>query len=141
MKKQYPINDPTATKLFSIICLQGEVAFEYLKEHSHTIILASGTLSPLEGLSSELNTDFKYTVEAKHAIDTNEQVKIKNIKSFEYTRSVNQVIIINSLVLNSIFLHQSMLYNFLFTSDELGKYNIKHSKSSSSWIVMLFPIL
>ena len=43
-------------------------------QSSHSVILTSGTLSPLDSFASELGTDFKVQLEAPHVVDMAKQV-------------------------------------------------------------------
>ena len=45
-----------------------------LPQSSHSVILTSGTLSPLDSFASELGTDFKVQLEAPHVVDMAKQV-------------------------------------------------------------------
>ena len=54
-------------------CLNPAVVFSYFEE-CHSVILCSGTLSPLNTFETELGVEFKYKVEAEHVIREN-QVK------------------------------------------------------------------
>ncbi len=57
-------------------CMNPAVAFEDLKTKCHSVLLTSGTLSPLSSFSSELDTPFPVTYEAPHVIDLKRQVWI-----------------------------------------------------------------
>ncbi|CAF0846025.1 unnamed protein product [Brachionus calyciflorus] len=48
-------------------CLNPAVAFYYLK-HCHSVILCSGTLSPMDTFQSELGVKFEHQLEANHVI-------------------------------------------------------------------------
>ena len=50
------------------------VAFEEIAKQTHSIILASGTLSPLDSFATELGVEFKIRLEAKHVINTKKQL-------------------------------------------------------------------
>ncbi len=50
-------------------CLNPAVSFVELKETVHSIILTSGTLSPMASFSSELDVRFPLQLEASHVID------------------------------------------------------------------------
>lgn len=55
-----------------ILCLKPAVVFSYLKA-CHSVILCSGTLSPLEAFETELDFEFQHKYVAPHVID-NKQV-------------------------------------------------------------------
>ena len=50
-------------------CLNPAVVFEELKEQTRSIVLTSGTLSPMLSFSSELDVKFPIQLEANHVID------------------------------------------------------------------------
>jgi Fanconi anemia group J protein len=50
-------------------CLNPAVCFDELKEACRSIVLTSGTLSPLDTFASELDVRFPVTLEANHVID------------------------------------------------------------------------
>ncbi|KAI8336223.1 hypothetical protein BC941DRAFT_428637 [Chlamydoabsidia padenii] len=50
-------------------CHNPGIVFEELSSAAHSMILTSGTLSPLDTFASELETDFSATLEANHVID------------------------------------------------------------------------
>ena len=66
------LEDPDYYHEMQILCMSPAVAFGDLKG-CHSILLASGTLSPLDTFESELGVEFKNKVEANHVI-RNEQV-------------------------------------------------------------------
>lgn len=53
---------------FNIWCHNPGVGFHQLKKEAQSIILTSGTLSPMTSFSSELNTKFEIVLEANHVI-------------------------------------------------------------------------
>ena len=50
-------------------CLNPAVIFHGVKEEVRSIVLTSGTLSPMTSFSSELSVEFPITLEANHVID------------------------------------------------------------------------
>ena len=50
-------------------CLNPAVVFEDLKQQTRSIVLTSGTLSPMTSFSSELDVKFPIQLEANHVID------------------------------------------------------------------------
>jgi Fanconi anemia group J protein len=52
-------------------CFNPAVVFSYFKK-CHSVILCSGTLSPLDTFESELGFEFKYKEEAEHVINENQ---------------------------------------------------------------------
>ena len=59
---------------FSLWCLNPSIAFKQVSTKSHSVILTSGTLSPLESFSSELGTKFEVHLEAPHVVNMKKQV-------------------------------------------------------------------
>lgn len=59
---------------FRILCLQASVLFKDLSNKCQSVILASGTLSPFQGLEFEFGCKFPNIFEGKHVIDTKKQV-------------------------------------------------------------------
>jgi Fanconi anemia group J protein len=59
-------NDELTMKL---LCMSPGIAFQAIDQQTHSIILTSGTLSPLEQYESELRTKFAQKLSAKHVID------------------------------------------------------------------------
>jgi len=57
-----------------IWCMNPAVAFTDLTSSAHSILLASGTLSPMGSFSSELGTLFPVRLEAPHVINVRQQV-------------------------------------------------------------------
>ncbi|XP_037329389.2 Fanconi anemia group J protein isoform X2 [Pungitius pungitius] len=53
----------------SFWCLNPAVAFAYFRTAVHSVVLTSGTLSPMGSFSSELGVDFTIKLEANHVID------------------------------------------------------------------------
>ncbi|XP_015884086.1 uncharacterized protein LOC107419791 [Ziziphus jujuba] len=62
------------THTLSLWCLNPSVVFRDIAELSFSVILTSGTLSPMNSFSSELGIHFETSLEAAHVIDVNSQV-------------------------------------------------------------------
>lgn len=60
--------------VFSLWCLNPSVAFRQVANPAHSIILASGTLAPLDSFASELGVQFPIKLEAPHVINMKKQV-------------------------------------------------------------------
>ena len=61
-------NKPTFPDIkLCMLCLNPAVTFQKMRE-ARTVIVASGTLSPIESFASELETEFKYVLKAKHVL-------------------------------------------------------------------------
>ncbi|CAJ1972621.1 unnamed protein product, partial [Sphenostylis stenocarpa] len=62
------------TYAFSLWCLNPAVVFRDVADLSLSIILTSGTLSPMTSFTSELGVHFETSLEAPHVIDVDSQV-------------------------------------------------------------------
>ena len=61
------MDDPSFYHELQIICMSPADTFQDFKE-AHSVILASGTMSPLDTFESELGLQFKHKIEANHVI-------------------------------------------------------------------------
>lgn len=59
-------------KCLSLWCFNPSLAIKELEKRSHCMILTSGTLSPLQSFSSELQMSFPIKLENKHLIQTDQ---------------------------------------------------------------------
>ena len=75
----HPLPDPEFYHELQIICMSPAVAFNEFRT-CHSVLLASGTLSPLETFEAELGVEFKHKVEANHVIRP-EQVFCRHIST------------------------------------------------------------
>lgn len=50
------------------LCLNAAIGFKEVASHAHSVLITSGTLSPMSSFAGELGTSFTYKVEAKHVI-------------------------------------------------------------------------
>ncbi|KAG6402395.1 hypothetical protein SASPL_134588 [Salvia splendens] len=64
----------TSTYTFSLWCLNPAVVFKGIAELAQSVILTSGTLSPLNTFSSELGVKFDTSLQAQHVINVKSQV-------------------------------------------------------------------
>lgn len=55
-------------------CCNSAVAFDRIKEETRSVILASGTLAPMDSFASELGMQFDVRLETSHVIDTSKQL-------------------------------------------------------------------
>ena len=63
-----------------MVCLNPGVGFYFVREENgspHSLILTSGTLSPMKSFESELMIDFPIQFDNSHVIDTKTQVKLE----------------------------------------------------------------
>lgn len=58
----------------SLWCLNPAIIFKPIATKSHSVVLTSGTLSPLDSFSSELGTIFQVSLEAPHVVNMQKQV-------------------------------------------------------------------
>ncbi|POM60773.1 DEAD2 domain containing hypothetical protein [Phytophthora palmivora] len=96
------------TKL-CIWCLSAAVVFSEVARESHSVILASGTLSPMDSFAGELGVDFPIRLEANHVVNMRKQVFIgalmsgpggvdllstyKNQQNFQYQDSIGLLLL------------------------------------------------
>ncbi|GAA0138642.1 DNA helicase [Lithospermum erythrorhizon] len=71
-KRESGVDDLTYT--FSLWCLNPSVVFREIADLSLSVILTSGTLSPMNSFSSELGIHFGTCLEAPHIIDIDSQL-------------------------------------------------------------------
>ncbi|CAG7719956.1 unnamed protein product, partial [Allacma fusca] len=92
----------------NIWCLNPAVAFQELKDTVHSIVLTSGTLSPMQSFQSELDCPFPIKLEASHVIDRNQvfagvlgmgpnNIKLngsfRNVETFQYQDELGQLVL------------------------------------------------
>lgn len=63
----------------SLWALSPAVAVAEVAETTHSLILTSGTLAPMESFGSELGVSFQVQLEAPHVVDTKRQVRLKSL--------------------------------------------------------------
>eukprot|EP00037_Helgoeca_nana_P018997 m.183767 g.183767 ORF g.183767 m.183767 type:complete len:1212 (-) comp24671_c0_seq2:55-3690(-) len=68
-------------------CLNPAVAYKSMADDARTVILTSGTMSPLDTFSSELGSTFPHTIEANHVIKS-DQVWAGTLASAESGRKL-----------------------------------------------------
>jgi Fanconi anemia group J protein len=56
-------------------CMSPAIAFGYLRTKARSIVLTSGTLSPMDSFRSELATHFAYQAECDHIVNAEQQVQ------------------------------------------------------------------
>lgn len=77
--KKMRINDKNEEVIdtqLCIWCLSAAVVFSSLAFEAHSVILASGTLSPMDSFAGELGVDFPIRLEANHVVNMRKQVFI-----------------------------------------------------------------
>lgn len=62
--------------VLNVWCLHPGVIFQPLSQQCRSMILASGTLSPMDGTISELDTTFSVRLEAPHIISAAQQLRV-----------------------------------------------------------------
>ena len=75
-------DSPGPSTKFCFWCMNPAIAINSIKDRCSSIILASGTLSPLSSFSAELNAPFPVRLEAPHVINKNSQVYVEAIAHF-----------------------------------------------------------
>ncbi|KAH0789274.1 Fanconi anemia group J protein [Histomonas meleagridis] len=78
----YKYGKDEKNELMMILCMDPSIVFSPIANMAHSVILASGTLSPLNSFSSELGVDFEIKLSAQHIIDQS-QVAAFTIPSYE----------------------------------------------------------
>ncbi|KAJ1833981.1 hypothetical protein LPJ63_002316 [Coemansia sp. RSA 2711] len=71
-RKRYSVGPqqiPPFVNTLAFWCMNPGVVFNEIAQQSRSIVLTSGTLSPLDSYASELQVDFASTLEANHVID------------------------------------------------------------------------
>ncbi|ORZ14489.1 helicase C-terminal domain-domain-containing protein [Absidia repens] len=71
-------------------CLDPAVIFQGIAKKAHSVILTSGTLTPIGTFEAELGTDFPICLEAKHVIKPS-QVMVHNLPCGPSTRPLNGI--------------------------------------------------
>ncbi|CDH53830.1 low quality protein: fanconi anemia group jprotein [Lichtheimia corymbifera JMRC:FSU:9682] len=102
-----PRTDAPWTAKLAFWCQNPGVSFHEIAEQVHSVVLTSGTLSPLNTFASELQTEFPIRLEANHVIDKSQvwitsvptgpgQVNLygtwNQVSQFSYQDSVGQAI-------------------------------------------------
>lgn len=103
-----PGNDGWEYKM-CLWCLNAAVAFADLVKQARSVVLTSGTLSPMDSFAGELGTDFPIRLEANHVVDMRRQVLIgavmngpggvdlmstyKNQQEFRYQDSLGELLL------------------------------------------------
>ncbi|KAF3505009.1 hypothetical protein F2Q69_00040625 [Brassica cretica] len=77
------------THTLSLWCMNPSVVFKAIVDLSSSIILTSGTLSPMDSFSSELGMQFGACLEAPHVVDANQQVWAAGIFSGPNNQPLN----------------------------------------------------
>ncbi|RLN97186.1 hypothetical protein BBJ28_00007138 [Nothophytophthora sp. Chile5] len=96
-------------------CLNAAVAFSDIVRQARSVILTSGTLSPMDSFAGELGTEFPIRLEANHVVNMRKQVFIgsimngpgyvdlsstyKNQQEFKYQDSMGQLLLQYSQVI------------------------------------------
>lgn len=75
--------------VMSLWCLNPAVVFQDIADITHSVILTSGTLSPMGSFASELGVQFDACMEAPHVIDADSQVFASVLSSGPTTHRLN----------------------------------------------------
>lgn len=79
-KLQKAVVVPTTT--LNLLCLNASIVFKEIKTQCSSIILASGTLSPLSTFANELNIEFSNQIEGLSSVDVNRQLYATVVPSY-----------------------------------------------------------
>ncbi|CAO3590604.1 unnamed protein product [Absidia cylindrospora] len=71
-------------------CMDPAIIFQGIAEKAHSVILTSGTLTPIGTFEAELGTDFPICLEANHVIKPS-QVMVQHLRCGPSTRPLNGV--------------------------------------------------
>ncbi|GAM21429.1 hypothetical protein SAMD00019534_046040 [Acytostelium subglobosum LB1] len=112
------------THSFGIWALNPRVAFKSIAEHTHCIILTSGTLSPLSSFSSELSVSFPVTAELGNLNDIQKRVWIGTLG---YGK--------NNIRMDATFKGSE----YLEFQDALGDAILKHIQLIPDGVLVFFP--
>ncbi|CEG39082.1 hypothetical protein L917_18991 [Plasmopara halstedii] len=114
----------TSELKFCIWCLNAAVAFSDLASKARSVILTSGTLSPMDSFAGELGTDFPIRLEASHVVNMRKQVFIGAIMRGP-----------GNIDLKSTYTNQQdPKYQ-----DSMGQLLYQYSQSIPGGILMFFP--
>ncbi|KAK1941170.1 Fanconi anemia group J [Phytophthora citrophthora] len=111
------------TKL-CIWCLSAAVVFSEVARDSHSVILASGTLSPMDSFAGELGVDFPIRLEANHVVNMRKQVFVGALMNGP-----------GSVDLLSTYKNQQ---NFKY-QDSMGYLLLQYAQMIPGGILMFFP--
>lgn len=107
-------------------CMNPAAAFLDLKSACRSIILTSGTLSPMDSFQSELDVKFDIVVEAGHVIDTKKQVWVASLANGPSPANA---------ILNASY---ATAETFAF-QDALGETIIQHAAIIPHGMLVFFP--
>lgn len=66
---------------FRLLCMRPGVLFEPINVHALSVIIASGTLSPLDSFSSELEATFPFRISAQHVVDSSQALAMSIVSN------------------------------------------------------------
>ncbi|TMW57821.1 hypothetical protein Poli38472_014424 [Pythium oligandrum] len=107
-----------------IWCLNAAVAFSDVVKEARSVILTSGTLSPMDSFAGELGTDFPIRLEANHVVNMRRQVFIGAIMNGP-----------GRVDLSSTYKNQQ---EFRY-QDSMGELLFKHAQVVPGGVLMFFP--
>ncbi|XP_046829965.1 Fanconi anemia group J protein homolog isoform X1 [Vespa crabro] len=126
---------------FKLICMNSAVIFAPLAREARSIILASGTLTPITSFQSELGTKFAHTLSANHVINSDQvyitcvpkgptgislKANYQNVNSWNFQDELGKLLLI---------ICQSIPHGILcfFSSYYMMNNQIKRWKSNNYW--------
>ena len=134
------------TYALNLWCLNPAVVLKEVRESTRSIVVTSGTLSPLASYQSELDIDFKITLEANHVIPAN-RVWIGSISQGPKNISLN-----GTFKTTGTFEYQVKLvwctpsipwlpdfYLFFSAKDELGRLVLSVSQTIPHGVLCFLP--
>jgi len=76
-------------KTIKLLCMNPGLVFNPIAQSAHSVVISSGTLSPLSDFSVELQVDFQQTLSARHVIDSSQVLSmvISRLNSTDITSS------------------------------------------------------
>eukprot|EP00903_Cladosiphon_okamuranus_P014456 g13412.t1 len=104
-------------------CLSASTCFSEIDKQVHSIVLTSGTLSPLDSFAGELGIDFPHQLEAPHVINVRKQCLVTSIGYF------------GGVSLDARYTNQ----HDLKFQDALGNALLQHARVVPGGILVFFP--
>ena len=127
----------------NLCCLNPAVVLKEMRKRTRSIILTSGTLSPLSSYQSELGIDFKITLEANHVIPP-DRVWIGSIAQGPSNTLLNGTFKVTStfdyqVILFFFYLWNRHLFYFLGRMSELGRLVLEVCKTVPHGVLCFLP--
>eukprot|EP00752_Nemacystus_decipiens_P006081 g5489.t1 len=104
-------------------CLSASTCFSEIDKQAHSIVLTSGTLSPLDSFAGELGIDFPHRLEAPHVINVRKQCLVTSVGFY------------GGVSLDSRYSNQ----HDLKFQDALGNAILQHARVVPGGMLVFFP--